>query len=85
MVFTKKFKNAHISHMEIFNAGQPRLARYPVHWHHAGYVGQADDQYEDPSSAIGLSIHDSFRYAFTFFSYSGIIYDSYSRIFLVDS
>ena len=63
MVFTKNFKNAHISHMEIFNAGQPRLARYPVHWHHSEYVGQAGDRYEDPSSAIGLSIHDSFRYS----------------------
>lgn len=60
MVFTKEFKNAHISHMEIFNAGQPRLARYPVHWHHAEYVGEAG-KYEDPSSAVGLSIHDSFR------------------------
>ena len=60
MVFKEGFKNAHISHMEIFNAGQPRLARYPVHWHHAKYVGEAGG-YEDPSSAVGLSIHDSFR------------------------
>ena len=63
MVFTKEFKNAHISHMEIFNAGQPRLARYPVHWHHAQYVGEAG-KYEDPSSAVGVSIHDSFRCVF---------------------
>ena len=48
-----------MSHIEIFNAGQPRLARYPVHWHHAGYVGQRGN-YADPSEVDSLSIHDSF-------------------------
>ena len=43
----------------MFNAGQPRLARYPVHWHHAGYVG-AKGGYRDPSSVESVSIHDSF-------------------------
>ena len=63
MIFTKEFKNVHISHMEIFDAGQPRLARYPVHWHHAGYVGKKGE-HEDPSSVIGVSIHDSYRLVF---------------------
>ena len=48
-----------MSHIEIFNAGQPRLARYPVHWHHAGYVGQRSS-YADPSEVDSLSIHNSF-------------------------
>ena len=59
IVGTKKFKNFHISHIEVFNAGQPWLARYPVHWHHAGYVGRMGG-YEDPSSFESLSIHDCF-------------------------
>ena len=59
MIFTRGFSNVHISHMEIFNAGQPRLARYPVHWHHAYYVGEKG-KYDDPSSATHLSIHDAF-------------------------
>ena len=37
----------------------PRLARYPVHWHHAGYVG-VKGGYQDPSSVQSLSIHRSF-------------------------
>ena len=40
IVATKGFKNFHMSHVELFNVGQPRLARYPVHWHHADYVGK---------------------------------------------
>ena len=36
MIFTAGFDNVHLSHIELFNAGQPRLARYPVHWHHSG-------------------------------------------------
>ena len=40
-----------MSHVEIFNAGQPRLARYPIHWHHADYVG-AKGGYQDPSQAL---------------------------------
>ncbi|CBY20187.1 unnamed protein product [Oikopleura dioica] len=59
MVGTKRFANFHVSHIEIFHAGQPRLARYPMHWHHAGYVGEMGG-YQDPSSAISLSIHDCF-------------------------
>ena len=59
MMFTRGFRNVHVSHMEIFNAGQPRLARYPVHWHHAHYVGEKG-KYDDPSSATHLSIHDAF-------------------------
>ena len=57
------FTNYHVSHIELFNVGQPRLARYPVHWHHAGYVGEKG-QYDDPSSAESLSIHDSFSNGF---------------------
>jgi len=53
------FKNWHVSHTEFFNVGQPRLARYPIHWHHAGYVGERGG-YADPSSAESNSIHDSF-------------------------
>ena len=59
MIFTSGFDNVHLSHIEIFNAGQPRLARYPVHWHHSGHVG-ASGGYQDPSSVEALSIHDSF-------------------------
>ena len=59
MIFTAGFDNVHLSHIEIFNAGQPRLARYPVHWHHSGHVG-ASGNYDDPSSVESLSIHDSF-------------------------
>ena len=53
MIATNEFKNFHMSHVEIFNAGQPRLARYPIHWHHAGYVG-AKGGYSDPSSVDSL-------------------------------
>ena len=35
------------------------MARYPIHWHHAGYVGERGG-YADPSSAESNSIHDSF-------------------------
>ena len=57
MVFTRGFFNVHVSHIELFDVGQPRLARYPIHWHHAHYVGEKG-KYDDPSSAISL------RYAF---------------------
>ena len=53
MVFTRGFFNVHVSHMELFDVGQPRLARYPIHWHHAHYVGEKG-KYDDPSSAISL-------------------------------
>ena len=59
MITTAGFTNYHVSHVEIFNAGQPRLARYPVHWHHAGYVGEKGG-YDDPSYVESVSIHDSF-------------------------
>ena len=59
IIATAGFANFHLSHAEIFNAGQPRLARYPIHWHHAHYVGVTGG-YEDPSSAEAMSIHDSF-------------------------
>ena len=59
MVGTKKFRNFHVSHIEVFNAGQPWLARYPLHWHHAGYVGRMGG-YEDPSSFESVSVHDCF-------------------------
>ena len=59
MIATAGFSNFHMSHVEIFNAGQPHLARYPIHWHHAGYVG-AKGGYEDPSEINSLSIHDTF-------------------------
>ena len=59
MIATAGFANFHMSHVEIFNAGQPHLARYPIHWHHAGYVG-AKGGYEDPSEVNSLSIHDTF-------------------------
>ena len=53
MVFTRGFYNVHVSHVELFDVGQPRLARYPIHWHHAHYVGEKG-KYDDPSSAISL-------------------------------
>jgi len=55
MITTFGFKNMHLSHIEIFNAGQPRLARYPVHWHHAGYVG-ATGGYADPSHSLKFQL-----------------------------
>ena len=59
MIFTRNFYNVHLSHIELFDVGQPRLARYPIHWHHAHYVG-AKGKYDDPSSVESLSIHDSY-------------------------
>ena len=44
---TRNFKSFHMTHIEIFNAGQPRVGRYPVHWHFAGYVGEKGG-YSDP-------------------------------------
>ena len=58
-IVTSGFKNVHLSHIEIFNAGQPRVGRYPFHWHHAGYAGTRGG-YDDPSSIDSLSIHDAF-------------------------
>ena len=53
MIFTRNFYNVHLSHIELFDVGQPRLARYPIHWHHAHYVG-AKGKYDDPSSVESL-------------------------------
>ena len=53
MIFTRNFYNVHLSHVELFDVGQPRLARYPIHWHHAHYVG-AKGKYDDPSSVESL-------------------------------
>ena len=53
-IVTKGFKNFHLSHIEIFNAGQPHVGRYPVHWHFADYVGTLGG-YEDPSFIDSLS------------------------------
>ena len=63
LIITEGFKNVHISYVEIFNAGQPRLSRHPVNYHNAGYVGEIG-RYEDPSSIESLSIYDSFRTEF---------------------
>ena len=41
-IATDGFKNFHASHIEIFNAGQPQVGRYPIHWHNADYVGTKD-------------------------------------------
>ena len=41
-IATDGFKNFHASHIEIFNAGQPQVGRYPIHWHNADYVGEKD-------------------------------------------
>ena len=59
---TKDFDNFHLSHIEIFNAGQPLFGRYPVHWHLADKVGHCGEGrcYEDPSMIEALSIHDNF-------------------------
>ena len=59
IIQTQGFKNFHMSHVELFNAGQPRVGRYPIHWHHAGYVG-AKGGYDDPSEIDSLSIHTAF-------------------------
>ena len=61
MIFSAGFENVHVSGVELFNVGQPRLARYPIHWHNANEVG-ARGGYADPSSAEQNSIYDSFRY-----------------------
>lgn len=73
-IATTGFANMHMSHVEIFNAGQPQVGRYPVHWHHAGkflinskvwtitllgYVGTRGG-YADPSYVDSLSIHTAF-------------------------
>jgi hypothetical protein len=58
-MITENFNNFHMTHIEIFNAGQPRVGRYPVHWHLADYVGERGG-YEDPSYIDSLSIHDCF-------------------------
>ena len=65
MIFMKDFGNVHITHIELFHAGQPRLARYPIHWHHAQNVGTPAEHlgeggYDDPSYVDSLSIHDCF-------------------------
>ena len=57
-IATDGFKNFHASHIEIFNAGQPQVGRYPIHWHNADYVGTKGG-YDDPSYIDSLSIHDS--------------------------
>jgi hypothetical protein len=49
IMITNGFDSVHISHIELFNAGQARLARYPMHWHFSGYVGKEGGNEEDPS------------------------------------
>ena len=73
MIFTRNFYNVHLSHIELFDVGQPRLARYPIHWHHAHYVG-AKGKYDDPSSV------ESLRKV----SYAGNILASYDYIISFD-
>ena len=39
-IVTGGFQNVHISHAEFEKLGQPTLARYPLHWHMVGDLGQ---------------------------------------------
>jgi hypothetical protein len=59
VIFTAGIRNVHITHIEITNAGQPQLARYPLHWHYCGDVGTTGG-YQDPSIFDSNSIHNSF-------------------------
>ena len=93
MIFTRNFYNVHLSHIELFDVGQPRLARYPIHWHHAHYVG-AKGKYDDPSSVESLrKVSYAENTLATYESYDPIsisyiealksIHDSYSRFVTV--
>lgn len=78
MIATHGFKNFHMSHVEIFNAGQPRLARYPIHWHHAGYVGEKGG-YDDPSSADSLRIGYLMIYLLNLKYFHDFIFDIHNQ------
>ena len=39
MIITAEFSSVHISHTELYQMGQPTLARYPLHWHVCGDIG----------------------------------------------
>ena len=39
VIVTAEFASVHISHTELFQMGQPTLARYPLHWHLCGDIG----------------------------------------------
>lgn len=58
MIITAEFSSVHISHTELYQMGQPSVARYPLHWHVCGDIGP--DRYEDPSTFEFNSIHESY-------------------------
>ena len=61
MITTSGFDNYHVSHVELFNVGQPRLARYPIHWHHAGYVGDRDAESADDDAVRDVDVESDWR------------------------
>ena len=58
VIITAEFSSVHISHTELFQMGQPSVARYPMHWHLCDDIGP--DRYEDPSTFEYNSVHDSY-------------------------
>ena len=40
VIVTAEFSSVHISHTELYQMGQPTLARYPLHWHVCGDIGR---------------------------------------------
>ena len=75
VIITGGFHNFHISHTELFQMGQPQLARYPLHWHFCDNVG--DGSYEDPSSVVSNSIHHVFNRFITIHGTEGaLVYDN---------
>ena len=58
VIITAEFSSVHISHTELYQMGQPSVARYPLHWHVCGDIGS--DRYEDPSTFEFNSIHESY-------------------------
>ena len=54
-------RNAHLSHIELFNVGQAQLARYPVHFHFDENLEYRKNKYgeTEKQSVSHLSIHDS--------------------------
>ena len=58
VIITAEFSSVHISHTELYQMGQPSVARYPLHWHVCGDKGP--DRYEDPSTFEFNSIHESY-------------------------
>ena len=40
VIVTAEFSSVHITHTELYQMGQPTLARYPLHWHVCGDIGR---------------------------------------------